>query len=90
LEWEFVVNPVFTKDYPGIIRKPQPLDHFLSHETAQKAGLEDTEIIALRLFTGPMVMLPDSDSDPDPDPDTDPDPDPGCFRPPSRLCRGRG
>lgn len=56
LEWEFVMTPDPNKQYPGIMRVPQPLDHFLNHETALQAGLEKPEIIALRLFTGPMFM----------------------------------
>jgi len=56
LEWEFVNNPVPSKQYPGILRKPLDLDIFLKHETARQARLEKAEIIALRLFTGPMFM----------------------------------
>ena len=56
LEWEFVVCPVPDKEYPGIIRQADPLEKFLDDPTAALAGLAREEVIAIRLFTGPMFM----------------------------------
>ena len=44
MEWEFVVCPVDGKDYPGIIRQPDPLQQFLGHPTAIQAGLTREEV----------------------------------------------
>jgi hypothetical protein len=59
-----VTNPDFTKTYPGRERQPARLEPFLSHDTAIAAGLEKPEVIALRLFTGPMVRRSPGPSDP--------------------------
>jgi len=56
MEWGFVVCPVKGKKYPGIIRQADPLGRFLKDPTAVSAGLTREEVIAIRLFTGPMFM----------------------------------
>jgi hypothetical protein len=73
MEWEFVVNPQAGADYPHTPRdrsqwKSQewlghhgrdiaPLDSFITSLEARQAGLKAGEVIALRLYTGPMYTL---------------------------------
>ena len=64
-EWEFAACPVPGKTYPGqfghadvstqdilVSRSPAPLDAFVGHDLAQRAGLSRSEVLALRLSTG--------------------------------------
>jgi hypothetical protein len=54
IEWECVVSPTLPQ-YPGY-RSPKPFQDFLTHEMGVKAGLSKEELVALRLYTGPMFM----------------------------------
>ena len=56
VEWEFVVNPQDAKEYPGKLRQSKPLARFLSHEMVAKANLTEPEVVAMRLYTGPMYQ----------------------------------
>jgi hypothetical protein len=57
-EYEFVVNPLVTTTYPKTegprCREIHPLDNFLQSEKCTAAKLLREEVIALRLYTGPM------------------------------------
>eukprot|EP00961_Rhodomonas_salina_P117107 1576455-Rhodomonas_salina.1 len=53
-EWEFVVAPDAGKEYPGGPRAKRGIQELLAHPNSQAAGLTEPEIIALRLYTGPM------------------------------------
>ena len=56
-EWEYVYNPDLAKDYPGSkYRRPEPLASYCDKPESLKAGLDKIEVLALRLFTGPMYM----------------------------------
>ncbi len=55
-EWEFVTNPQSEKVYPGRMREPEPLSKFVNHPMAKKADLNEAEITAMRLYTGPMYQ----------------------------------
>jgi hypothetical protein len=57
-EYEFVVEPDLKKNYPGITsgRSITPLKQLESHPFYTQSGLTRSELIALRLFTGPMYM----------------------------------
>jgi hypothetical protein len=62
-EWSFVVTPSGAVDagYSNEIgevqlRHPMLIDELLKHKFAVEAGLTKTEIIAARLYTGPMFM----------------------------------
>ena len=69
IEYEFVVHPDLnnTQLYPGTSgppgtaagggsRRPTPLSEFISNNLCQSANLLDEEVIALRLYTGPMFF----------------------------------
>jgi Ran GTPase-activating protein (RanGAP) involved in mRNA processing and transport len=57
MEWDFVVNYDPTKEYPGAgERVGQSLHFFLTHDNAKEACLTETEVIGLRLYSGPMFM----------------------------------
>lgn len=58
-EYEFVVRPKTGHSYPGVNSDTNPRDiqdlgDFLSHENFIRAKLLREELIALRLYTGPM------------------------------------
>jgi len=55
-EWEFVVAPDAGKEYPGGPRAKRGIQELLAHPNSQAAGLTEPEIIALRLYTGPMYI----------------------------------
>jgi NLR family CARD domain-containing protein 3 len=73
IEWEIVVSPQVGVDYPHTPREKSkwksqewlgdcgreitPLETFTSSSIAQQADLKVGEIIALRLYTGPMYTL---------------------------------
>eukprot|EP01041_Mallomonas_annulata_P013874 gene13874-29527_t len=63
MEYEFVCNPDSSKEYPGTIQSPsyphrsiQAVSFFLNHSTSIRAGLTHAEVVAIRLFSGPMYM----------------------------------
>lgn len=61
VEWEFALNPDPTVSYPGVGtgedgRLAEPLKRFLEHPYKIRAALTDAEVLALRLYTGPMFM----------------------------------
>eukprot|EP01041_Mallomonas_annulata_P006370 gene6370-12879_t len=62
-EYEFVCNPDPSKEYPGTIPSPshphrsiQEVSTFLNHPYSIRAGLTRAEVVAIRLFSGPMYM----------------------------------
>jgi len=63
-EWEFVVSPVKGKEYPGEENEKNPegrkrclLQELEDAPLFRASGLTEEELIALRLYTGPMYML---------------------------------
>ena len=61
VEYEFVHHPVANKIYPGSTnerskRRVHLLQNYLEHPMSIRAKLSQAEIIAIRLFTGPMYM----------------------------------
>eukprot|EP00286_Rhodomonas_abbreviata_P001294 CAMPEP_0181290074 /NCGR_PEP_ID=MMETSP1101-20121128/1224_1 /TAXON_ID=46948 /ORGANISM="Rhodomonas abbreviata, Strain Caron Lab Isolate" /LENGTH=1392 /DNA_ID=CAMNT_0023394343 /DNA_START=102 /DNA_END=4280 /DNA_ORIENTATION=- len=61
IEWEFALNPDPNVEYPGVGdgesgRVAAPLKSFLDHPFKERAELTDAEVLALRLYTGPMFM----------------------------------
>ena len=63
LEWEFVVNPHHSRTYPGEKgtgnihgRERKLLAHLMLVRECIEAGLTEEEVIALRLYTGPMFQ----------------------------------
>ena len=56
-EWHYVVNYDPTKDWPGAKdRRGETLHYFLSHKNAKEAGLTETEVIGLRLYSGGKTL----------------------------------
>ena len=56
-EWDYVVNYDPTKDYPAASERVGGSLHFyMTHSNAKEAGLTRTEVIGLRLYSGPMFM----------------------------------
>lgn len=60
-EWEFVFAPDLDKKYPGMGlppmgREPCPIKAFIDHPNTKGAGLTFEEVLALRLYTGPMFV----------------------------------
>jgi len=63
-EWQFVVQPSEGKVYAGewstenpAGRERVPIEKLMEVELAQRSGLTQEEVIALRLYTGPMYMF---------------------------------
>ena len=57
MEWDYVVNFDPTKEYPGADdREGKPVHFYLTHANAKAAVLTETEVIGLRLYSGPMFM----------------------------------
>ncbi|EKX47156.1 hypothetical protein GUITHDRAFT_107067 [Guillardia theta CCMP2712] len=63
-EWEFVVSPSEARKYPGEESEEDPggrkrclLSELMQSPLVAASGLTEEELIALRLYTGPMYML---------------------------------
>lgn len=60
-EWQFVFAPDLDRKYPGMGlppmgREPCPIKAFVDHPSTKEAGLTFEEVLALRLYTGPMFV----------------------------------
>ena len=57
MEWDYVVNFDPTREYPGgDERVGKPVHFYLTHVNSKEAVLNETEVIGLRLYSGPMYM----------------------------------
>jgi len=60
IEYEYVTAPDLVKVYPGMTgsyaRRPVQLQELMKNQTFIDSGLTRAELVALRLFTGPMFM----------------------------------
>ena len=62
-EWRFVVSPEFPlyagyrgDDGEPVMRQPVRIEALVTNEVAVKAGLQRAEVVAARLYTGPMYQ----------------------------------
>lgn len=60
-EYELIVSPDIKKQYPAVNNSPEgrsliPIESFMTHEDCGRAGLLKEEVVALRLYTGPMFV----------------------------------